>query len=113
MWPHSVITTPVSLATTGIENKHVVDISVSVAVIAREVNLIVQKLAGIYDHLMCPFVIPRIDVVASVIGTLLRKGDRPVDIKLRIKLPTRTFNEEIPGRAGGTVVGKAGLVQHP
>ncbi len=112
MGPHSIVSATVSLSSAGVEDKYIVDISVAIAVILREVHLVVEQATGIDNHFVGIAVISGKRVVTSVVGTLMWKLHRSVDIKFGQKLPVGTFHEEVAGRTGATVVGESRLVEH-
>ena len=72
------------LAVAGIEYIYIVYPSVSVTVVFREVNLVVEHLAG-FDYHLFRLVVVAVDIVSSVIGKVVRQGDRSVYVEFRVE----------------------------
>ena len=109
--PHRVGACPSGLAATGVEHEYIVDISVAVAVILREVDLRVKDVEGVHHHHLGVGVVVK-HIVASVVVAVARQRHGAVDIELRTE-GAGGIEAEILRRAScGAIVGESLLVEH-
>lgn len=111
MGPYRLGRTAGCLAASGIEDEHVVDLAVAVAVILGEIDDAVELVACLLDHIGGVLVVAG-PSVAAIIRAVLAQCHGAVDVKLRGKLPLGRLGEEIDSRPGALIVREAGLVEH-
>ncbi|GFI58751.1 hypothetical protein IMSAG025_02215 [Muribaculaceae bacterium] len=101
----------VSFSVTGIENIHVIHITVSVTVIIFEINFPVKCLARIYDHLMRVGIFS-ISEIPTIITYIMRECYRTEHIKFRIEFSVRIIKKPVTGRTGTAICIESFLIQH-
>ena len=113
--PNRVVGAARSLAAAGVEDKHIIYKSVAVTVILGEVDFVVEKVAGVDNHLIAVHVgfrRPPSAAVSAVISHRLRERYRAVDVELGTEEVVRVLLKEIDRRARTVVVREARLVKH-
>ena len=109
MGPDGVFSASFCLVMAGIVEKDVVYKAVSVVVVFREVNLLVEQLAGLVESFV-GFVIT-VAYVFSVIRVVVRERDGTVYVECGDELAGRVEGVEILHGPGSTVGGVAFLVE--
>ncbi len=111
MGPHRLGRTARCLALAGIEEEHIVEDAVMVTVILAEVHRVVKLLDGVDDHLLGLPVVSR-QAIAAIVGPLVGKGHRAIDIACQVKLAVGGIEEILPCAPCRAIFAEAVLVEH-
>ena len=98
MWPYGIDVATVSLAQSGIQHIHLVNVSIAVPVVLREVcAIVVCPLASFHNHLVGIGLV-FVAVVCSIFGIIAFKWTHAHNIKVDIKLSVALRTEIVAYR---------------